>query len=505
MSFGAGRLGAGMGRLGALRGSKISSGIYSNEAVAFFARLSSQPTTARKTLYNNLIVALKSAGVWAKLDALYLTAADVSSTALTNLVSSSYTLSPTSAPTFAADSGYHGNGTSSYLDTLFNPTTAVSPKTALNSDAMFVWSLKPQTIATANFGVPAGNANNLILPAFGSPSPLTYFSLSQSTGYMTYADNSLGMGFLLTSRQASNLTTMYFNGASINTDSRASVGFTNANFHLLDDGLSQFSKNTASAYGFGAGLSATEQKAVYSAIYQYMAGLKLVPARIGPNNGVRFWPNQSISAGNVLQFNATSSPFTIIAAVQLGADALSPVQIISTNAGAANPFKGYEIYSGSGKLTFRIISNNATNVMISIISSFTINDNVPHVLAATHDGTGVAAGVNIYVDGVLDTSPTIQFDALAGGSSVSTSPLLIGNQAGFLDTFWPNGGIGYYTLSNIARSQAYIQSATLAALPAQDANTILSYAFAEGTGTTCADTSANNFTGTLSNPGLWIP
>lgn len=479
---------------------------FSPEATAFFARLSSQPTTARKTLYNNLIVSLKSAGVWAKLDALYLTAADVSSTALTNLVSSSYTLSPTSAPTFVADSGYHGNGTSSNLDTLFNPTTAVSPKTALNSDAMFVWSLKPQTIAAANFGVSAGNANNLILPAFGSPSPLTYFSLSQSTGYMTYADNSLGMGFLLTSRQASNLTTMYFNGASINTDSRASVGLTNANFHLLDDGLSQFSKNTASAYGFGAGLSATEQKAVYSAIYQYMAGLKLVPARIGPNKGVRFWPNQSISAGNVLQFNATSSPFTIIAAVQFGADALSPVQIISTNAGpSGGPQGGYEIYSGAGKLILRVIHNASLNQLISVVGSITINDNAPHVVAGSYDGSGVAAGVKLYVDGVLDTSPTVEWDTLGGLSAISTTPFIVGNQGGFLDTFWANGGIGYYTLHSTARSQAYIQTATLAALPAQDANTILSYAFAEGTGTTCADTSVNNLPGTLTNGGMWIP
>lgn len=468
-------------------------------------------STAQQTDYTNLICGFVTAGLNSKCDALWTPATSDSVSALNNLLSTNYTLSLVSVPTFTAKKGFNGNGGTAYLDTNFNPTTATSPNFVLNSASMFVWSLNAQTNSAANFGADMGNTNSLILPAFTSGTTLTYYSLSQSTGYQTFTDTTDGMGFFLSSRTAASgagSTTMYINGASANSDTRASVSLTNADIRILEDGLNQFSKNTASVAGLCSGLSSSDQLTLYGLVYAYMASQGQVPSRIGPNKGVRFWPNQSISAGTsaALQFNATSTPFTIIASFQAnGNNPFTTVGILSTNAGAANPFRGYELYLGGNVLICRIITNNATNAMISVVGSVAVNDNVQHVGACASTGSGLASGVTIYLDGVADPSPTVQFDALAGGSSVSTNAFLVGNQAGFTDTFWPNGGMGYYTLSNVARSGAYIATATPSALPAQDANTILSYAFSEGTGTTTADTSANNLTGTLTSAGMWIP
>ncbi|WP_336802535.1 hypothetical protein, partial [Kaistia sp. MMO-174] len=74
----------------------------------FFARLTNQPTTARKKLYNDLIVSLKTAGVWAKLDALYVLAAADAQAARQNLVANAYNISASGSPVFTADRGYTG-------------------------------------------------------------------------------------------------------------------------------------------------------------------------------------------------------------------------------------------------------------------------------------------------------------------------------------------------------------------------------------------------------------
>jgi tetrahydromethanopterin S-methyltransferase subunit D len=65
------------------------------------------------------------------------------------------------------------------------------------------------------------------------------------------------------------------------------------------------------------------------------------------------------------------------------------------------------------------------------------------------------------------------------------------------------GALDNFIMSNIVRSAAYI-AANVGVLPVVDANTALSYAFEEGTGTTTADGSANGFTGTLHNSTVWV-
>lgn len=87
----------------------------SAEATALVARFSTPPTTQRKGQINALIAALKQSGVWSKLEVFYVLAAADSQAALLNWKANASNLTATSSPTFAADRGYTGNGTSSYL------------------------------------------------------------------------------------------------------------------------------------------------------------------------------------------------------------------------------------------------------------------------------------------------------------------------------------------------------------------------------------------------------
>src|SRR5690606_7666747 len=113
---------------------------YLPEAQALFDRFTTPPTTARKNLINDLFAALMEAGVYSKLDAFYIFAQYDEQAALQNWVADQYNSNPVNSPTFTVDRDYVGNGTSSYLDSQFNPSTAVSPKFVQNSAYFGIWS-----------------------------------------------------------------------------------------------------------------------------------------------------------------------------------------------------------------------------------------------------------------------------------------------------------------------------------------------------------------------------
>ena len=132
---------------------------YSVEAQALFARFTTPPTAARKTLINDLIVSLKDAGVWSKLDALYVMAAADAQAARQNWVADQYNLTAVSSPTFTADRGYQGDGAASYLNMNFNPSTAGGNFVQDNAGFGF-WSL---TNLASNTAQDIGNAANVTL------------------------------------------------------------------------------------------------------------------------------------------------------------------------------------------------------------------------------------------------------------------------------------------------------------------------------------------------------
>jgi len=100
---------------------------YETESIALFARMAAagEPaTSARKTIINTAIAALKTDGIWAKLDFLHVEAAHGNASARLNWIGDVYNLTDGVAPTFTIDQGFAGNGSSKYLRTGFNPGIA---------------------------------------------------------------------------------------------------------------------------------------------------------------------------------------------------------------------------------------------------------------------------------------------------------------------------------------------------------------------------------------------
>jgi hypothetical protein len=96
------------------------------------------PSAGQQTLQNQLVVDLKAGGVWNKLDTFGVFATDGSSNfALIDWKRlSQYTA--VNSPTFTSNGGFAGNGTSSYIDTNYNPSTSGVNYT-LNDAGRFFW------------------------------------------------------------------------------------------------------------------------------------------------------------------------------------------------------------------------------------------------------------------------------------------------------------------------------------------------------------------------------
>lgn len=254
--------------------------------------------------------------------------------------------------------------------------------------------------------------------------------------------------------------------------------------------------------GFGLGLRHGRGRAI-TYPPSPPAGLPMSFFAAGGANGI---PNVSTTQA-ALQFERTQ-PWTGIVQVQLPApptvvasSTQAAIVFTTCNQGSGTAFPGYEYWlDGNGHIRVRIISNAGTANYLDVQSSFVVPDNNWHSIAVSYDGSSLAAGVKIYVDGVLDTSPTVVVNGLTT-SIVNAQPFVVGAQLGFP---YPLGGnMKNFMLSNVVRSQAWIAAYTTAA-GAVDANTVLAYNFSEGSGTTTADLSSNGFTGTVNN-AQWAP
>lgn len=239
---------------------------YEPEAAALFARFTTAPTSARKLLINDLITALKEAGVWSKLDALYLPAAADAQAARRNWIADAYNLSTVNSPTFTADRGYAGNGTSARLATGFNPSSSPSPKYQQNACSLGTWSRTDNNNATF-CDIGSNSVISSIRPRVaGDLAP--FINGSQIVSAVPSS-----IGFSSVSRSGINTLSVYKNGSLLVSGAAGTTGIPSFDFTLLCRNGStpdQFSPNQIPAAFIGGSLSDGEQAELYSAVNTYL-------------------------------------------------------------------------------------------------------------------------------------------------------------------------------------------------------------------------------------------
>lgn len=176
------------------------------------------PSTATKTAQNQLIVNLKSAGIWSLLDVFYVMMANdatLGNFSLLNWVSpSSYALTATNSPTYA-EGGYTGNGSNSYLPSSFNPSTN-GVNVTLNSASYFFWCNTNNTESKVMIGGSINIASQYRLmfqPKFDATNSVGRLnSTADDTINNTTASITTSIGLWHLSRTASTDYNIYQNG-----------------------------------------------------------------------------------------------------------------------------------------------------------------------------------------------------------------------------------------------------------------------------------------------------
>jgi purine nucleosidase len=93
---------------------------------------------------------------------------------------------------------------------------------------------------------------------------------------------------------------------------------------------------------------------------------------------------------------------------------------------SSTPFTGYEVQLAYGAVSNRtvvrtyLINNYAGNNYIEVLGTTDLQNNTVYHIAFTYDGSGLASGVRMYINGVLEPV-TIRKDALAGSILNSAS------------------------------------------------------------------------------------
>jgi hypothetical protein len=230
-------------------------------------------SAARFTLVNTMIAGMRSDGVWAKLDGLWIFAGENTPSALTDMVATRLATTAVSAPTFTIDRGYTGDGVANHVDTTWNPTTN-AVNFSNNSAHWSVWSLTAGANATFDFGNVYGASGNHILCEFTDTN--AYFRVNSTNAGPT-SGPSPGNGHFMGSRTSAVQVDGYRNGGSIGTsgaDAESNPESRAVWACGCNDGTTPvFSTRQQAMCSMGGGLTAGDATNFYNRLRTYMTAI----------------------------------------------------------------------------------------------------------------------------------------------------------------------------------------------------------------------------------------
>ena len=251
---------------------------YCAEAMALFARMTTQPTDARKTVINTFITSLKTAGVWSKLDAMYVLAAADQQAALLNWIADTNNATAENSPSFVADSGFKSDGSTSWVNTHYNPYQDSVHLSRVGA-TVSVYVVTPMA-ASDKYDVGCiefnGSYSFLFINSCNAANS-TNAAMWHNSAYNGSLAVTSSLGLTSVSRNATSAY-VYKNGTGGITDTYVPQYCPNANFGICCGSYnwggspiqSAFSQRRISFTLIGGLLSATEQAALATSVETYM-------------------------------------------------------------------------------------------------------------------------------------------------------------------------------------------------------------------------------------------
>jgi alpha-tubulin suppressor-like RCC1 family protein len=299
-----------------------------------------------------------------------------------------------------------------------NSTTRIR---ALSSDNLYNYQNKWIHVATSYDG--SGNETNIKLYVNGKEIPATYqnggsYTAMENTNIPVRMGLQFGLGYYSDGLQdetslwnkeltQSEISTIYNNGEpndlkALNASSNL-VGW----WRMGEKDIHPTLKNYASAnhYGTMKGMIKTDFTSTYPGF-----NLKTIVFD-GIDDTINLGPDFSFDSNDAFSFS-------------LWVKTMGNGSFLS-KLNPGNNYRGYDLnIKNNGQIKFSAINTLATNqVKVETLSGF--NDGTEHFITITYDGSSLASGVNIFVDGEIENTSTIS-DNLAGTISDNTQDLYIG-------------------------------------------------------------------------------
>lgn len=257
------------GRRGILARKILNVSRNSTASQQFFDRLFTPPTTAREAIYATFIDALVAGGVWAKLDCLYVFAADDESVALTNLRQDAYMAwrdDNAGSVVWTPNSGYSGGAFGRRVNSEFNPSTAVGAKYTRNDAMVFAWSGTTTQLNSVLFetGSSAGSVVGTVLYPRWSSGNVSFQVNQAAESFTAYPGNSDGLW--IAQRTGANAAEVLRNNVSLLTTTAASTAPVNAV-------IGCWCQYVTRVFGIGASLTNSERGALQTAVENFLTSI----------------------------------------------------------------------------------------------------------------------------------------------------------------------------------------------------------------------------------------
>lgn len=430
---------------------------YDPDAQAFITAAAISDTSQQVAI-NNLVLSLKSYGVWSKMKAIYPMVGGSAASHKWNLkdpqdTNAAFRLVFSGGWTHSA-TGAKPNGANAYADTFLTPSTSI-----LQNSSHISYYSRTQSIGTeieigSATGLNAGDAGTLIEVR---TSGTTYYRVSSGTNYISFNDSD-SRAFYIANRTASNVVNGWRNSTKAITGATASTGLSTRTFWLgalNSQTLGQFYSIKECAFAsIGDGLTDAEAANFYTAVQAYQTTLG---RSVGP---------QTVSDPDAQAFVTAAS---IVEQVQ--ANAVNQLVIDMKAANIWTKMKAVYPFVGGTATTHKWNLKNPLDTNAAFRLTF--------AGGWTHSSTGALAnGANGYADTFATktvftnnnlgcqgafmtavTGSTIRFDfgiATAGGFFALRSHNLVGN-----NTFY-NGNTNAKASSAIMQNLGFIASSRIA-------------------------------------------
>jgi hypothetical protein len=247
---------------------------FDSDAQAFFDRVTTAGgtlTTTEKQAVNQLVLDMKSAGIWSSMKAVYPMVGASAAACAQNLKSSSFTGSFTSGWTFAS-TGATPNGTSAYMDTTLTPNGNLSQ----NDAHVSLYSRTNNMLTNFQIDLGCGNSgganDDLYLSANYGPGTNAISNVNGS-GYAAGSSNTTSLGFFLSQRTAVTTTNIYQNNSVIKTHTEVSTTPSSSPIYLGRNTSSEYSSRELAFVSVGASFDATQRGNLYTAVQAFQDAL----------------------------------------------------------------------------------------------------------------------------------------------------------------------------------------------------------------------------------------